>query len=112
MSLRYDKSLGLPTICEEVASPLHHLTQRAVEFNWKENCQHSFQVLKNAFTQAPVLCHLSFKKEFNLVECHITQEAQRQNEFHDCATKSRSFTVGDAVCLAGKRMDCEGIYHH
>ena len=35
----------------------------------------------------------------DLVECHITQEAQRQKDFYDGATKSRSFTVGDAVWL-------------
>ena len=35
----------------------------------------------------------------DLVECRITQEAQRQKDFYDGATKSRSFTVGDAVWL-------------
>ena len=35
----------------------------------------------------------------DLVECHITQEAQQQKDFYDSATKSRSFTVGDAVWL-------------
>ena len=42
------------------------LTQKAVQFDWKENCQHSFQVWKDALTQAPVLCYPSFNKGFNL----------------------------------------------
>ena len=33
------------------------------------------------------------------MECHITQEAQRQKEFYDSTTKSRIFNVGDTVCL-------------
>ena len=35
----------------------------------------------------------------DLVECHITQEAQRQKAFYDSTTKSRTFNVGDAVWL-------------
>ena len=35
----------------------------------------------------------------DLVECHITQEAQRQKEFYDSTTKSRTFNVGDTVWL-------------
>ena len=51
---------------EDIAAPLLHLTQKAVEFNWEENCQQSFQVLKDALTQAPVLWHPCFKKGFTL----------------------------------------------
>ena len=35
----------------------------------------------------------------DLVECHITHEAQRQKAFYDSTTKSRTFNVGDAVWL-------------
>ena len=33
------------------------------------------------------------------MECHITQEAQRQKESYDSTTKSRTLKVGDAVWL-------------
>ena len=49
----------------DIAAPIHHLTQKAVEFNW-ENCQRSFQVLKDALTQVPVLRYPCFEKGFNL----------------------------------------------
>ncbi|KAL5491866.1 hypothetical protein EMCRGX_G017231 [Ephydatia muelleri] len=35
----------------------------------------------------------------DLVECHITQEAQWQKAFYDSTTKSRTFNVGDVVWL-------------
>ncbi|KAL5491899.1 hypothetical protein EMCRGX_G017268 [Ephydatia muelleri] len=35
----------------------------------------------------------------DLVECHITHEAQRQKAFYDSTAKSRTFNVEDAVWL-------------
>ena len=35
----------------------------------------------------------------DLLECHITQEAQWQKAFYDSTTKYRTFNVGDAVWL-------------
>ena len=93
----------------DVAAPLHYLTQKAVEFNWKENCQHSFQVLKDALTQAPVLCYPSFKKGFTLQTdaSAVGIGAVLEQEGHVVAYAScsltppeRQYSVIEQECLA------------
>lgn len=42
------------------AKPLHRLTEKSEKFHWDENCQKSFEILKNALVTAPVL---SYPKE-------------------------------------------------
>ena len=37
--------------------PLTRLTWKNVRWNWSTDCQESFDLLKKAFTTAPVLCH-------------------------------------------------------
>jgi transposase InsO family protein len=39
----------------KIARPLHKLTSPQVKFIWNEDCQHSFEALKEALTTAPVL---------------------------------------------------------
>ncbi|KAL5491900.1 hypothetical protein EMCRGX_G017269 [Ephydatia muelleri] len=91
----------------DIAAPLHHLTQKAVEFNWEENCQQSFQVLKDALTQVPVLCYP--KKGFTLQTDASAVEigAVLEQEGHVIAYASRSLTpperqysVIESECLA------------
>ena len=93
----------------DIAAPLHHLTQKAVEFNWEKNCQHSLQVLKDALTQAPVLCYPSFKKGFTLQTdaSAVGIGAVLEQEDHVIAYASRSLTpperqysVIERECLA------------
>ena len=78
----------------DIAAPLHHLTQKAVEFNWEENCQQSFQVLKDALTQAPVLCYPCFKKGFTLQTdaSAVGIGAVLEQDGHVIAYASRSLT--------------------
>ena len=90
-------------------APLHHLTQRSVEFYWQENCQHSFQVLKEALTQAPVLGYPSLNKEFTLQTDAraVGIGSVLEQEGHVIAYASRSLTqpeiqysVIERECLA------------
>ena len=39
----------------KIAAPLTRLTQKAVKFQWSEECERSFQKLKDCLTSAPVL---------------------------------------------------------
>ena len=43
-----------------IAAPLHHLTQKAVPFNWDTDCQQAFTLLKEALIQAPLLVYPRF----------------------------------------------------
>ncbi|KAL5466932.1 hypothetical protein EMCRGX_G031095 [Ephydatia muelleri] len=81
----------------DVAAPLHSLTQKAVEFSWDENCQHAFQMLKVALTQAPVLSYPSFKKEFTLLTdaSAVGIGAVLEQEGHPIAYASRSLTPSE-----------------
>ncbi|XP_073045898.1 uncharacterized mitochondrial protein AtMg00860-like [Primulina eburnea] len=39
----------------KTALPLTNLTRKAVKFEWKNECQYGFQVLKDKLTSAPIL---------------------------------------------------------
>ena len=49
-----------------IASPLHALTRKDAPFNWSEECQQSFEKLKQLLTEAPVLCFPDFSRDFLL----------------------------------------------
>ncbi len=49
-----------------VASPLHALTRKGAEFEWTNECEVSFQALKEKLTSAPVLAYPSFERSFVL----------------------------------------------
>ena len=94
----------------DIAAPLHHLTQKAVEFNWEENCQQSFQVLKDAIIDSSACLMLSLLQE----GIHPTTDASAvgigavlEQEGHVIAYASRSLTplerqysVIERECLA------------
>ena len=48
------------------AKPLHKLTEKNTQFMWSEDCQESFNMLKSALTQAPVLAYPSQNDHFVL----------------------------------------------
>lgn len=50
----------------KITSPLHHLTQKSVQYVWTEDCQKAFKELKQRFTKAPVLAFPRFDVPFRL----------------------------------------------
>ena len=50
----------------KIASPLHHLLRSNVKFEWTEQCQASFQRLKDLLVTPPVLVYPNFDKSFIL----------------------------------------------
>jgi hypothetical protein len=58
--------------CSSIASPLIKLTEKKAIFNWTENCEQSFQTLKNFLVSENVLALPDFSKEF-VVEADASQ---------------------------------------
>ena len=52
--------------CSKIASPLHKLLTRDVNFEWKQEQEHAFQYLKGKMTSQPILRYPDFAKEFIL----------------------------------------------
>lgn len=50
----------------EKAKPLHQLTEKNKQFIWSEDCQNSFETLKAALIQAPILAYPSQNDHFIL----------------------------------------------
>ena len=57
----------------KIACPLLDLTRKFAKFDWSESCQKSFETLKQALCQAPVLIFPDMSKEF-LLYCDASQE--------------------------------------
>ena len=49
-----------------IASPLHALTKKNTRFQWTQECQHAFDILRQKLIEAPVMAYPSFDKEFIL----------------------------------------------
>ena len=49
-----------------VASPLHALTRKNVQFEWTTECQRSFDQLKQRLIEAPLLAYPDFSQSFML----------------------------------------------
>ncbi|MES9880089.1 MAG: reverse transcriptase domain-containing protein [Sedimenticola sp.] len=49
-----------------IAKPLHRLTEKQTPFSWTDECQSSFDTLKQALTTSPVLCYPSIRENFIL----------------------------------------------
>ena len=50
----------------DVARPLHHLTERTMEFRWTKQCQVAFDELRRRLVTAPVLAYPDYTKPFTL----------------------------------------------
>ena len=53
-----------------IASPLFKLLQKNSSFKWSEECDDSFNILKEKLASAPILIYPDFKKPF-IVNCHM-----------------------------------------
>ncbi|GBN69125.1 Retrovirus-related Pol polyprotein from transposon opus [Araneus ventricosus] len=49
-----------------IAKPLHKLTEAKSNFNWTDECEKSFNSLKQALTSSPILTYLRINKDFIL----------------------------------------------
>ena len=49
-----------------IANPLHALLKKGVTFIWSEECQKSFEQLRNALLSSTVLAYPNFKERFTL----------------------------------------------
>ena len=50
----------------KIASPLHELTRKGMEWHWTNEQQSAIDTLKTRFIEAPVLVYPNFKREFVL----------------------------------------------
>ena len=50
----------------KIAGPLHELTKKGLKFQWTNECQAAFDLLKTALTQAPILAYPDFTLPFDL----------------------------------------------
>lgn len=85
-----------------VASPLHALTRKGAEFEWTNECEVSFQALKEKLTSAPVLAYPSFERPFVLeTDASIAgigavlSQPQDDGLLHPVAFASRSLTPSE-----------------
>ena len=49
-----------------MTKPLHRLTEKGQAFVWTDECKMAFDTLKQKLTEAPILAHPDFEKEFVL----------------------------------------------
>ncbi|KAF8760407.1 hypothetical protein RHS01_02184 [Rhizoctonia solani] len=56
----------VPTKVKEVQLPLHNLVKKDIPWKWEVREQEAFQNLKDAITNAPVLCHANPTKPYFL----------------------------------------------
>lgn len=51
----------------KITKPLTNLTKKRVEFQWTEECENAFQLLKRKLIESPILKYPDFSKEFKLI---------------------------------------------
>ena len=49
-----------------IAAPLHRLTQKDITFDWNEDCQQAFDVLRQSLTHPPIMAFPDFGHDFML----------------------------------------------
>ena len=84
----------------KIASPLHSLTRKGVEFVWTEDCQAAFEHLKQKLVQAPVLAYPNFDRSFWLETDAsgkglgaVLSQKQDNGKLHHVAYTSRALST-------------------
>lgn len=85
----------------QYARPLNQLTRRKAEFIWTQECQQSFDHIKNALIHPPILQYPDFKREFMLTvdasnyACGAVLSQISGDKDLPIAYASKSFTKGE-----------------
>ena len=96
-----------------IAHPLHRLTGKKIEFLWDARCEASFQSLRTALIQKPVLAHADFKQSFILTTdasatglgAVLSQQQDGEEKPISYASRSltaaeRNYSTTERECLA------------
>ena len=98
----------------KVASPLNHLLQEEVPYDWDSDCQNAFETLKKHLTEAPILRRPNFEREFELhtdwsaqgLGAVLTQRDEAGDEYviayasRSCNKTERNYSSYHGECLA------------
>ena len=86
----------------EIAKPLHALTKKGAVFEWTEDCQKSFELLKTRLTEAPVLAYPQFDRAFTMETDAsglglgaVLSQMQEDNRLHPVAYASRALSPSE-----------------
>ncbi|GFW39840.1 retrovirus-related Pol polyprotein from transposon 17.6 [Trichonephila clavipes] len=93
----------------DICEPLYRLKKKEAKFNWSTEAQHSFNKVKRALTEAPVLQLPNFQEQFNLFtdasRVGIGAELNQNHRPIAFASRTlnkaeRNYTVTERECLA------------
>jgi hypothetical protein len=95
-----------------IVAPMNNLLRKDIPYIWNEDCQSSFEILKEKLTTAPILTYPDFTKQFLLytdasykgLGAVLAQEDDNGNE-HVIAYASRSL-VGAEYNYAPTEIEC------
>ena len=98
-----------------IARPLHQLTKKDAPFKWTEDCEDSYQTLRNALMNAPILSTIDYTRKLTLV-CDASADglgatlcqwdSQMKNR-HVVAYMSRSLNPHErAYCITQREALC------
>ena len=86
----------------KIAGPLHTLTRKNAPFNWTEQCQKAFNLLKQKLTEAPILAYPNFYNGFILetdASCSglgaIPSQVQEDGHVHPVSYASRALSPAE-----------------
>ena len=92
--------LGMAQFCDrflphysEIASPLHHLTENEVPFNWTQECETAFNTVKKLLTDAP-LVRAPDSRDFFILETDASDTGE------GACLKARSYADGKEYIVA------------
>jgi transposase InsO family protein len=98
----------------KLAKPLYHLTKDDTKFNWDEDCEAAFEVMKEKLTTTPTLAHPDYEKPFllytdasNLGLGAVLAQNDAEGKEHPIVYLSRTlspaesnYTITELECLA------------